>query len=57
MKRIESFFLRATASAAFLAVLAACGGHNSSTSGQTPAQPQSVQGVATPSQISVVTAK
>jgi hypothetical protein len=55
MKRIESVFLRGALSAALLALLAACGSHSGTAA--SPVQPQAVKGVATPSQISVVTAK
>jgi len=55
MNRIQSFVLRGAASVALLALLAACG-HSGSASSQ-PVQQETVKGVATPSQISVVTAK
>jgi len=57
MKRIESIFLRGALSAALLALLAACGSHSGTAASPAPVQPQAVKGVATPSQISVVTAK
>ena len=55
--RFVSILVRAAIGSAILAALAACGsgGGNPAPSGQT--QPQSVTGVQTPSQISVVTAK
>jgi hypothetical protein len=53
--RFASTFARVATSAALLAVLAACG--SSSGASSATQQPQTVSGVQTPSQISVVTAK
>jgi hypothetical protein len=49
--------LRGALGVAVAVLLAACGSSSGSSSTQTPVSPQAVTGVATPSQISVVTAK